>query len=174
MTPQTVNNNQSTIINANTFTKSNAVFTGWNTNVNGTGTSYMDKASITISNNITLYAQWKQGTPLKVASFNVGYFRCGSSTSISCRPSYSDIADLIKNYQLDIVGMQEVRDPFLNSDGSPNNSYIQTIKNRLNYYGYWVDAGQNVNAIISKYQFDVIKTESNSETVDRINNSDNT
>ena len=43
----------------NSFTKENAIFTGWNTITNGTGTSYEDEENISISTNVTLNAQWE-------------------------------------------------------------------------------------------------------------------
>jgi len=43
----------------NTFTKPGYSFTKWNTNQNGTGTSYQDGQSITINSGLTLYAQWE-------------------------------------------------------------------------------------------------------------------
>lgn len=43
----------------NTFTRINYTFAGWNTQADGNGTAYADKASITnIKTDITLYAQW--------------------------------------------------------------------------------------------------------------------
>ena len=43
----------------NTFTRTNYTFAGWNTQADGNGTAYADKASITnIKTDITLYAQW--------------------------------------------------------------------------------------------------------------------
>jgi uncharacterized repeat protein (TIGR02543 family) len=43
---------------AGTLTKTNYTFTGWNTLANGTGTSYSAGASISITSNTTLFAQW--------------------------------------------------------------------------------------------------------------------
>ena len=50
---------------ANTYTKTDEVFTGWNTQADGGGTSYDDQATYTASTdpsesdlNVTLYAQW--------------------------------------------------------------------------------------------------------------------
>ena len=50
---------------ANTYTKTDEVFTGWNTEANGGGTSYDDQATYTAATdptesdlNVTLYAQW--------------------------------------------------------------------------------------------------------------------
>ncbi len=41
-----------------TFTKDSYIFAGWNTKDDGTGTNYEDKAKITVTGNITLYAKW--------------------------------------------------------------------------------------------------------------------
>ena len=43
----------------NTFTREGYTFTGWNTVADGTGTPYADKAKVALTENITLYAQWK-------------------------------------------------------------------------------------------------------------------
>ncbi|MBR0453901.1 MAG: InlB B-repeat-containing protein [Bacteroidales bacterium] len=68
MAAQTFEAGVSQALAANAFTRSGYTFTGWNTNADGSGTSYTDKQSITLSQNITLYAQWK-----KVAYGNVEY-----------------------------------------------------------------------------------------------------
>lgn len=52
-----------TTLQMNTFTRTGYTFVGWNTNANGTGTSYADKASVqnmttTNGGTVTLYAQW--------------------------------------------------------------------------------------------------------------------
>ena len=52
-------------LNANGFTRTGYVFTGWNTAANGSGTSYADGADYTVAPatgnaTITLYAQWKE------------------------------------------------------------------------------------------------------------------
>ncbi len=44
---------------ANTLTKGSSTFAGWNTQADGTGTSYADKASVSIVASQTLYAQWE-------------------------------------------------------------------------------------------------------------------
>jgi len=48
-------------------------FTSWNTDANGTGTSYASGASLTLSSSLTLYAQWK-ATPTSVLYGDVGVF----------------------------------------------------------------------------------------------------
>ena len=46
----------------NTFTRTGYTFNGWNTSADGKGTSYEDKAEITVEADTTLYAQWKANT----------------------------------------------------------------------------------------------------------------
>ena len=58
MGTQTMKPNKATVLTANTFTRADYDFAGWNTKADGTGTPYADKASITTSENVTLYAQW--------------------------------------------------------------------------------------------------------------------
>lgn len=41
------------------FTRENSRFTGWNTAADGSGTAYAEGESITLTNDITLYAQWE-------------------------------------------------------------------------------------------------------------------
>ncbi len=43
---------------ANTFTRPKYAFCGWNTQPDGSGTSYADRSVINVSRNLTLYAQW--------------------------------------------------------------------------------------------------------------------
>ena len=56
---------------ANTFTKKNANFTGWNTAADGSGTAYADEGTVTISEvgKLTLYAQWED-IPVGSIEFN--------------------------------------------------------------------------------------------------------
>ena len=56
----TVKENETITIAENAFTRSMFKFTGWNTKADGTGTSYADKASIKVTQSITLYAQWEK------------------------------------------------------------------------------------------------------------------
>ena len=44
----------------NSFTRSNYIFTGWNTQAGGGGSAYAENATFSISANTTLYAQWFQ------------------------------------------------------------------------------------------------------------------
>ena len=50
----------SVVLPANTFTRLNATFDGWNTKADGTGTTYADEATVLVSaaETVRLYAQW--------------------------------------------------------------------------------------------------------------------
>ena len=58
MGAQAVKPNEATALNANTFTRADYDFAGWNTVADGSGTAYADTAEITVGENTTLYAQW--------------------------------------------------------------------------------------------------------------------
>lgn len=52
--------NKQTKLKENTFERKGFEFIGWNTKADGTGTTYSDKQEISISENLILYAQWKE------------------------------------------------------------------------------------------------------------------
>ena len=63
MASQTFTYNQAQTLTANTFTRTGYTFNGWNTKSDGSGNSYTDKQSITLTAaGLTLYAQWKANT----------------------------------------------------------------------------------------------------------------
>ena len=65
-----------TALTRNAFNRNGYTFSGWNTVANGSGTSYTNAQSVSLTGNITLYAQWtRNSTP----SYNDG----GSSSSSS-------------------------------------------------------------------------------------------
>ena len=64
MAPQTVNAKTDTVLNANTFTREGYNFLNWNTAADGTGDSYADGATVNLTENTTLYAQWEDNHSL--------------------------------------------------------------------------------------------------------------
>ena len=64
MAPQTVNAKTDTALNANALTRKGYNFKGWNTVANGSGTSYADGATVNLTENTTLYAQWEDNHSL--------------------------------------------------------------------------------------------------------------
>ena len=64
MEPQTVPANTNTELTANAFTREGYDFKGWNTEADGSGTPYADKAAVSLTENTTLYAQWEDNHSL--------------------------------------------------------------------------------------------------------------
>ena len=64
MTPQTVLEKIDAELNENAFTREGFNFSGWNTAADGTGTPYADKATVKLTENTTLYAQWEDNHSL--------------------------------------------------------------------------------------------------------------
>mgnify|MGYP004457624439 FL=1 len=64
MTPQTVNAKTDTVLDANSFTREGYNFLNWNTAAEGTGNSYADGATVNLTENTTLYAQWEDNHSL--------------------------------------------------------------------------------------------------------------
>lgn len=61
MLPLTFMPGETQILPANAFTKENNWYIGWNTAADGSGEAYADSQEITITENVTLYAQWSLG-----------------------------------------------------------------------------------------------------------------
>ena len=59
MAPQTVTAKKDTVLTTNTFTREGYNFLNWNTAADGTGDSYADGATVNLTENTTLYAQWE-------------------------------------------------------------------------------------------------------------------
>ena len=64
MEPQTVTAKTDTTLNANSFTREGYKFKGWNTEADGSGTPYADKATVKLTEDTTLYAQWEDNHSL--------------------------------------------------------------------------------------------------------------
>jgi len=62
------------------LTSTGNVFTGWNENANGTGTTYSVGASVTVTRNIVFYAQWLDGsTPQYTVTFHANGATSGAA-----------------------------------------------------------------------------------------------
>ena len=64
MPSQTVTAKKDTALNANTFTRGGYNFLNWNTAADGTGDSYADGATVNLTENTALYAQWEDNHSL--------------------------------------------------------------------------------------------------------------
>ena len=66
-------------LNANTFTREGYKFAGWNTQPDGTGTTYTDQQKVTLNGNTTLYAQWN-------AAYTVTFEANGGNGTMQSQP----------------------------------------------------------------------------------------
>lgn len=64
MAPQTVTAKTDTALTVNSFTRKGHNFLNWNTAADGTGDSYADGATVNLTENTTLYAQWEDNHSL--------------------------------------------------------------------------------------------------------------
>lgn len=92
MADQTVETGESATLNANKFTRTGYTFNGWNTAKDGSGTSYKDKATVTPTDDMTLYAQWKKKTTSSSSSTTSTSSTSGTSASTLARTADSTSA----------------------------------------------------------------------------------
>ena len=85
---QTVNEFEPTALQDNTFVYEGYAFDNWNTESDGSGISYFNGAIVTLLNDLTLYAQWKQ-------FYNISLTAPGNGNSISASHSQAVEGDII-------------------------------------------------------------------------------
>ena len=85
MAMQVVQKDTDAQLNANTFSRTDYEFNGWNTSQDGNGTSYSDGDTINISSDTTLYAQWSPVHAITVTDDGNGT----GNTSPAAAPSNS-------------------------------------------------------------------------------------
>ena len=139
-------------LTANGFTKTGYTFTGWNTQADGKGTAYADKASVknlssTNGTTITLYAQWKVNT-LTVIYFPNGATKADNSSNmdgsnvITIDPNASNLTDTFKYDQaLPSYGLWDSQ-RYIRTGYSSKNKYRVGSKDGTTL----LDAGPNVYA----------------------------
>ena len=69
MAVQTFTEDEAQTLTRNAFTFEGYSFTGWNTLLDGSGVSYNDGQTITVTSDMTLYAQWTLNDPLNGHDF---------------------------------------------------------------------------------------------------------
>ena len=87
---QEVEESVSTPLKKNAFTRSGYTFKNWNTKADGTGTTYTDGQSVSLTNDITLYAQWdKPITKINLSTTNIR-IEVGETKAVTAEVSPSD------------------------------------------------------------------------------------
>ncbi|MBP5161713.1 MAG: InlB B-repeat-containing protein [Spirochaetales bacterium] len=61
-----------TMLKANAFTNGDLIFAGWNTEAEGSGTAYDDKAQVSLSDDLTLFAQWTDAIIIDESTTELG------------------------------------------------------------------------------------------------------
>lgn len=100
MNDQTVNEFEATVLQANAFTREGFVFDGWNTLANGTGTYYADGATVILTNDLALYAQWNPKYNITLVQSSNGTI-AASAISAMEDESITLTATPNANYELD-------------------------------------------------------------------------
>ena len=103
MAVQDMVNDTATALSANTFTRTGYTFQGWNTKADGTGISYADKASIKLSSDMTLYAQWKF-VPVVVRVPKAVSYSNMPTGAVNVSASYDIIVDSGNSYTVTVKG----------------------------------------------------------------------
>ncbi len=91
-----VSNNYPSKLHENEFYKTGYSFTGWNTEPNGSGTSYTDCQEVTFTEPVTLYAQWGKISQIKTDG-NVSVYRADDNWSTT------PLTEAVEGEELQIV-----------------------------------------------------------------------
>jgi len=111
MPEQAIRKDTPTALNSNSFTKEGYAFSSWNTDKYGNGDSYQDNEVVTISDNITLYAQWEiPSTPITPDTINWenGTYTLTKDTIISERVTVTGTVTLILSDDLTLTCKQGI------------------------------------------------------------------
>ena len=133
MSAQTFEEGVSQALAANTFTRSGYNFIGWNSNADGSGTSYTDKQSITLTQDVTLYAQWER------IKYNLSFDANGGEGTMAAQVfeagvSQALVSNAFTRQGYDFIGWSS------NADGSGtsySDKQVISIANDLTLYAQW-------------------------------------
>ncbi len=146
-TIQSASYGQTVTLNDNVCKNGDMVFNGW---TDSTGKAWPNKWSGiwtnvnsgagVVNDRFVLKASWIY--PVRVATYNIGYFGCGTSKKVKCHATTDQITTMFKNSKVDIVGVQEA---------VPYKDVAKVSKNAgMNYY-YKVKPA-NINMIVSRFE----------------------
>ena len=138
MPVQKINKKESTPLNANTFTRENDfVFTGWNTKADGTGESYADKTKVTLTSDLTLYAQWYHD------QVEVTFMPNGGTGDSYKQLVYTNMTQQLDGYRFTPPAGNSFMYWTPNADGSGERIYDRgdvNITEDLTLYAQWINA----------------------------------
>lgn len=83
MNDQAVNEFEPTALQSNAFVREGFVFEGWNTIADGTGDYYADGATVTLLDDLTLYAQWNPLFNISLVQPNHGSISASASQAFA-------------------------------------------------------------------------------------------
>ncbi|MBO5769586.1 MAG: InlB B-repeat-containing protein, partial [Bacteroidales bacterium] len=133
MAAQTFEAGVSQAVAANAFTRSGYNFTGWNTSPDGSGTSYTDKQSITLTQDVTLYAQWER------IKYNLSFDANGGSGTMAAQTFEAGVSQAIVSNTFTRSGYT-FAGWNTNADGSGTsytNKQIITLTQDITLYAQW-------------------------------------
>ena len=129
--------NVSQNLTQNAFSKSNAQFLGWNTEANGTGTSYTDEELVNNLTNVhegvvTLYAQWLSENP------SITYYYGDNLTFDGTQYIDSDLKLFSSTYLHNNIEVRAEIDEFTYLSGQNNgiNTVMSEMGSTSPYYGF--------------------------------------
>jgi len=138
MSNQTFSGGIAKALTTNAFTDMGYTFTDWNTAANNSGTTFTNGQSVTISGNVTLFAQWTANT--NTVTFNVN----GGSGSMSNESFTSGVAKALSTNTFTFSG-----DTFIgwntaaNGSGtSYSNGETITLYGSITLYAQWLSSSQ--------------------------------
>ena len=147
MSNQVFTHGTSQKISANTFTREGYDFNGWNTNADGTGTSYTNKQNISITKSMTLYAKWK------IKEYTVTFNANGGSGSMESQTFEYGKAQKLNTNSYTKTGYN-FTGWTTNADGTGtkyNNKQEISITSNITLYANWEE---NTSYVINNYPFD--------------------
>ncbi len=145
---QIVEEGNTITLNTNTCKKEGYDFVQW---VDPTGAVWKDKWSgkwtykngqYGITNDtLTLKAVW--GKIITAATYNIGYFGCGTSKKVQCKATVAQITEMFKNANVDIVGTQE----------AVTDDNVKKLGNNTGLTNKYTSKPANINTILSRFAF---------------------
>lgn len=122
---QIVNEFEVTALQPNSFTREGFEFNSWNTEENGTGTTYFDGSTVSLLDDLTLYAQWKQ-----IFTINLEDSPHGNVTASQTQAIEGDLITLTvtpdQGYELDAL---TVTDSYSNTIPVTDNQFEMPASN---------------------------------------------